>query len=177
MRYAIPTLCFALFSILSLSGCAGDGTTSAGADGVPDVQTPSDRTTPAPMPAALAEDLPILGKVTGDQLPVSDPMLNLINAEAVASLNLAERFAEQGFTLDPQQHSVILLSLGEQPTGGYAADITALQRKGAEVYVQGVATAPPADAATTSAITYPFAAVAVDKLPRNTPIRSDITSE
>ena len=125
---------------------------------------------------ATVEAVPIRARISGDQLAVENQSLSLLDGMQMTQLGLTERLQEAGFTVDPARHSVVLLSLGEQPTGGYEARITALQRKGDLLYVQGTAERPAADATTTQQVTYPFSAVVVDKLPSGLTLRSDITS-
>ena len=171
MRKACSLITTFVLTLPLLPGCAGSSNTTADRSADP---TTADQ---SPISAApVADAVPILAKITGQELPISNPMLGRVNADAVSKLDLPERFADNGFELNLDQHSVILLSLGEQATGGYAADIIALQRSGDELFVQGTATAPAEQTAATQAKTYPFAAVVVDKLPSNIMIRSDITS-
>ncbi|MEO1237961.1 MAG: protease complex subunit PrcB family protein [Planctomycetota bacterium] len=125
---------------------------------------------------ALATSAPILGQVSGDEPAIQSYGLGVLDPAAFADLGLDTKFVDQGVKVDFARHSVILLSLGEQPTGGYAAEITALQVKGNEVFVQATATRPGPEATVTQAITYPYAAVATEKLPAGVVLRSDITS-
>lgn len=151
---------------LLIVGCAGSQ--------AKDTSTPDDKMTTITQP--MAENVEILGKVAGDQLPIKSHGLGLINAAALGDLGLRETFAAEGVELDLAEHSVILFSLGKQPTGGYAADINGLQRKGDQLYVQATAIAPNTDEATTEAVSYPYCAVAVKKLPGGITVLSDITS-
>ena len=172
-----------VLSLSLLAGCAGSGKTASDPSDGPststapraDVMSGSEDSN-ASMTDAKAMDVPIIAKVTGQELPVSDPMLGLVNEAALSKLGLDQKFADEGVELDPQKHSVILLSLGQCDTAGYAADISALQRKGEELFVQGTATAPDGVDNVAQVQTYPFAAVAVEKLPQGTRVRSDIKS-
>lgn len=60
-----------------------------------------------------------------------------------------------------ETESVIVVALGEVPTGGYGVTITGVQKKGDDIYVQ-FTTSEPTGAAT-QVISYPYAAVAVPK--------------
>lgn len=147
---------------LLLTGCAGGSS-----------PTPTE---PAPVVKTLAEAVPIIAKVSGDRLPIESHGLGVINESTFDGLGLREVFAQAGADIDFSQHSVILFSLGQQPTAGFSADINGLQLKGKQLYVQGTAVAPGPNAVTTQAITYPYAAVAVEKLPSGVTLLSDITS-
>ncbi len=127
------------------------------------------------MDAAVMQDVravPILGKIAGNQLPISMYSLVQLNEQEFNEFDLAR----DGFRPNFDKHSVILLSLGEQPTGGYAADIEAIQLIEDELYVQAVASAPKSGESVTQQLTYPFSAVIVSKLPEDLTLRSDITS-
>lgn len=60
-----------------------------------------------------------------------------------------------------ETESVIVVALGEVPTGGFGVKITGVQKKGDDIFVQ-FTTSEPTGAAT-QVISYPFAAVAVPK--------------
>ncbi len=81
----------------------------------------------------------------------------LLNAAGDSAANLE--------TLAPnyQTETVIVVALGEVPTGGYGVNITGVQKKGDQLFVQFTVSQPAADAVTTQALTYPYAAVAVPK--------------
>jgi len=142
--------------------------------GTDPVKTPAPRQAAPPSAGpALAVDVPILGKVSGDQLSGDAYGLKLLDVASLVGTGLGQAFASAGVELD-EQHSVVLLALGEQPSTGYEADITALQHKGGTLYVQGTATTPADDASTSALVTRPFAAVAVERVPVGTVVRSDI---
>ncbi|MEO0515222.1 MAG: protease complex subunit PrcB family protein [Planctomycetota bacterium] len=145
---------------LFFAGCAGGGASESS----------------APAVKMMAEAVPIIAKVSGDQLLIESHGLGVIYADALDGLGLREAFAQAGADVDLSQHSVILFSLGEQPTGGFSADINGLQIKGKQVYVQGTAVAPGPNTVVTQALTYPYCAVAVEKLPSGVTLLSDITS-
>ncbi|MEM9883250.1 MAG: protease complex subunit PrcB family protein [Planctomycetota bacterium] len=150
----------ALGLVLVLTGCrSGD----AGLDDGPSTEP-------------LASGVVILAQVAGTDLPIETYGLGLVDPGAFGQLGLDEKFTELEVGVDFDMHSVILLSLGQQPTGGYSAEITGLQLKGDLLYVQATAVAPGPDDATTKAITYPYSAVAVPKLPGGLTLLSDITS-
>lgn len=157
-----PALTAALALTLMLTAC--------GTDPAP---TPVTRTAPpASAGPLLAIDVPVLGKVSGDQLASDDYGVKMMDVAALAGTGLEQAFAAAGIDLDPAQHTVVLMALGEQSQGGYVVDITALQRKGGTLYVQGIAQQPGEGASAES--TRPFAAVAIDLVPVGTVVRSDI---
>lgn len=164
MRLTTTLLLTTLLAVALLTGCSGTKakTKAPAADREP--------------VSRQAEGVQILGKIAGSDLNLSSYYLGVLDAAAVQQFNLAPRFAAQGVTLDVDQHSVVLFSLGTQPTAGFEADILAMQRKGSQLYVQGTAAAPGSDTAVAQQLTTPFCAVAVAKLPSNLTVLSDITS-
>ena len=164
LSHRLTAAALLLAPALALTACGSD----------PVQTTPVREAAPASAGPALAIDVPILGKVSGDQLAGDDYGVKLLNVAELVGTGLGQAFASAGVELDPEAHSVVLLALGEQPSGGFAADITALQHKGGTLYVQGTATAPADDAATTAVLTRPFSAVAVQRVPVGTVVRSDI---
>ena len=161
MRLFTSSLALIALSGVLLAGCSSDSATT---------------TTSTPAADPLASNVPILAKISGDQLPIDQPMLQMLDEAAVQEMGLADALSEQGIGYDFDQHAVLLLSLGEQATGGFSADITAIQQVGNELYVQGTAVAPGPDAVVTQAVTFPFCAVAIDRPAPGVKIRSDITS-
>lgn len=150
---------------LLMLGCAGGG--SSASTGTPEA---------APPAKVYAKPVKIIAKVSGDQMPIESHGIGLLDDAALDGLGLRAAFAEAGVPVDLSVQSVVLFSLGEQSTGGFAADITGLQLKGDTLYVQGTAEAPAASDATSQAITFPYCAVVTPKLPSGLTLLSDITS-
>ena len=63
--------------------------------------------------------------------------------------------------LDFDKYDLVIVALGEQPTGGYSVTIESIQLDGGELAVTGKASAPGPDAVTTQALTYPYSAVTI----------------
>jgi len=120
LSHRLTAAALLLAPALALTACGSD----------PVQTTPVREAAPASAGPALAIDVPILGKVSGDQLAGDDYGVKLLNVAELVGTGLGQAFASAGVELDPEAHSVVLLALGEQPSGGFAADITALQHKG-----------------------------------------------
>ena len=69
--------------------------------------------------------------------------------------------------IDFDQNDLVIVSLGERPTGGYAIEIDSVQLQGGELAVTGKASTPGPDANTTQALTYPYSAVLIANTPAN----------
>src|SRR5690606_28838333 len=109
------------------SGAQDDGSMARGDD--------ADRT------LVLAEPVEILGQRDGDQGDLPHAGIWLIRSED--DLRQANSATIGGLGVDLAEHDIVIVGLGEQPTGGYAVDITAIQQVGDALFVQ-VATESPA---------------------------------
>ena len=69
--------------------------------------------------------------------------------------------------------SIVVFSLGEQPTGGYWAWITGVQRSGGKLWVQATVNRPADGAATAQVMSYPVAAAVIDRQSGITQVYTD----
>jgi len=135
-------LMVAALASTALIGCKGDGDTDASSDGV-----------------TLATPVPIGERVNGNSAALKT--LGTYHIETKAqydALGDAEIFPGG---LDFGENDLVIVALGEQPTGGYSVTIESIQLAGGELAVTGKATAPGPDAVTTQALTYPYCAVSI----------------
>jgi len=108
------------------------------------------------------EPVPILAMHHGDDSGLSDQVVLLINSQAQLERTGSEELLNKGVDFD--QASLVVLALGERPTGGHWARITGLQAGGGTLYVQGIANRPDRSGAVTQVMSYPYCAVEVAKL-------------
>lgn len=172
--------CFLLLT-LGLFGCEGEGPrpallshprpTAAKPAAPPYTEAPA-AVQPTPAAGDL-QPLPIVQQFTGDDSAFQIPEIFLVQSRqelaALGSLDLINH------PVDFAKQSVLILALGQQPTGGYWARITAVQLQGDVLHVQGFANRPSASQATSQALTYPYAAAVIPKVQPQT-LRSDIQS-
>ncbi len=133
-----------------VGGCAsgpGEATGGSGATGVPATR------------AAAAEPVEVLELVRGDNAALSRGGVMLV--KDAAALEATGLTTIEGLSPNWDEQDVVILALGEQTTGGFWADIRGIQLVGDTLYVQGVVNRPGDDAATTQAITHPFAAALI----------------
>ena len=110
---------------------------------------------------AEPKTMPILRDLEG-----SDPALT---APDVVLINSTEELTHTGSTalanLNPDfaTESMVLLALGERPTGGYHGEITSVRRTADTLIVTGIAHRPGPDEMVVQVITYPFHAVMIPK--------------
>ncbi|MEE9212260.1 MAG: protease complex subunit PrcB family protein [Phycisphaeraceae bacterium] len=78
--------------------------------------------------------------------------------EALGSTDLVKQ------DIDFTNVSLVVFSLGEQPTGGYWAYINSVQIRGDDLYVQGVANQPGPNDMVAQVLTYPLCAVEIEKV-------------
>ncbi len=129
---------------LVLVGCKSDGGSGSEA--------------PAPAPT-LAQPVEMIESVNGDSPALKSIGAMLIKTQAqYDALGDADIFPGG---LDFTKHDLVIVALGEQPTGGYSIDITSIQRVGDELAISGNATRPGEGDAVTQAITYPYDAVII----------------
>ena len=131
-----PGCCLA--ALLVLAGCQSDATLSSNAMGVA-----------------------ILNQMRGNDPALRDPAVKLINSQEELTALASEALSK--LTVDFHAQSLLIVALGQKPTGGYWVRIDAVQRQGADLYLQGVANAPGNDQMTTMMLTYPFAAAVIPK--------------
>lgn len=173
------TLCNSLL-LLVLVGCGIEGPRPALPSGRRHAAAPTpqvERVAPqVPLGSVHADGLqplPIVQHITGDDAAFQAPKVFLIQSRqelaAVGSVELINH------PIDFDRYCLVVLSLGQQPTGGYWARITAAQLQGDVLYVQGFVNRPSAGQAVSQAITHPYAAAVIPKAhPRS--VQSDIQS-
>lgn len=118
---------------------------------------PSGSAGPAPAMAANTEPVPVLREIQGDDASLKLPAAVLVNAASETKVNLAS------LEVDFEKESVVIVSLGTQPTGHYGIKINSAQKKGTKLFVQGIALLPQNSAAAPQTPTNPFAAVVIPK--------------
>ena len=117
---------------------------------------------PKPTKHSMSEPVAIKQAKAGSDQALRTSGVRVINNEAELKELGAESF--EIFNPNFENESIVILSLGEQKTGGYWVEITGLQQVGETLYVQGVANKPGEEEIVTEAIEYPYAAVLVEKV-------------
>ena len=110
------------------------------------------RTVPVPILQHHQADDPVFKEV-GTVLINSQEQL-----DSHGSLSLGD------LDIDFDRHSLVILAVGEQPTGGWSATITGVQQRGDALYFQGLVHQPGADDVVSQALTYPIAAAVIEKV-------------
>jgi hypothetical protein len=120
------------------------------------------------------ERVRILSRQAGDDAALKTPGVWLITSDAELLKTGASSLAQ--VPVDFANQSLVVVALGERPTGGYWARITNLQRKGHTLYVQGQANQPGDNDVTTQVISYPYEAVIIERQQGVTRVLSEIES-
>lgn len=128
--------------------------------GLPACQSTSS-STPSVAGTFGTQPVPIIAHLTGNDPALKYPSVLLINSQAELARLGAQELSRH--PVDFNQHSLVVLALGEKPTGGYWARITAIQKSGTDLFVQGIANRPAKDQPVTQALSYPYAAAIVPK--------------
>ena len=110
-------------------------------------------------PSALASPVEIVEGMTGD----SEALAGVVGVRLIKTQEQFDALGDPRIypSLDFEEFDLVIASLGQRNTGGYAVEITALQQEGATLVVVGHATVPGEDAVTTQAITHPYAAAVI----------------
>jgi PrcB C-terminal len=113
------------------------------------------------MPAT--DPVPILRRASGSDMAVkTEPLeVTLINSADALTAAAGDKLA--ALAVDFAHESLLVLSLGEQPTGGYWVRMTAVQQGPGGLYVQGLVNVPGDGEQVTPEKTYPYDAVVIPK--------------
>ena len=154
MHKVVPFCVFMLMVLVGLTGCKSNKESED--------MTQRD---------VLAEPVQILSSAQGPQCGIETAMVKLIQTPAELEKMNAPVLEE--LKVDFQKNDIVLATLGTCPTGGFAINITAIQKEGDTLYVEGSTTVPPADAMVTQALTQPYCAAVIPKTGA-TKVRSSI---
>lgn len=108
-------------------------------------------------PIVLAEPVPIVAQNSGDSAAI-DRSVTLIRTQAEYDALGDESIMPN---VDYEVNDLVIVSMGQQPTGGYSVKITGVQLVGDELAVTGVSKVPSPDALVTQALTHPYDAVVI----------------
>ena len=114
------------------------------------------------MGAMKAEPVAIKSQMHGQQMKGGETGVKLVNSDAEW-----ESLEIEGMKPNFGKESVVLLSLGEVPSGGYWARITGVQQVGDVVYVQGVVNQPAPGQVVTQAMESPYCVAVIEKVDAN----------
>jgi hypothetical protein len=109
-----------------------------------------------------AEPVAILNQHQGSEAALAGPDVFVVNSQEQLQALGCEDLIDKG--IDFSRRSLVIVALGERPTGGHTVLINGVQLQNSDLYVQGVATEPSPDATVTQALTHPYAAAEVDKI-------------
>jgi len=154
-----------LIGVLGLAAC------QSGSSPNPQPAAPSGRVSAA-APTDLTP-LAIVQHIAGEDPGFPSPQIFLIQSRdqllALGSQELINHNVDFG------RHTLAVIALGRQATGGYWARITAAQLQGDVLHLQGFANRPGQEQAVSQATTCPYAAIVLPKV-KPAGLRSDIQS-
>ncbi|MEM6507213.1 MAG: protease complex subunit PrcB family protein [Planctomycetota bacterium] len=131
-------LLVAVLAGVTLTGCKSDGDTGG---------------------TSLAQPVTILERVSGDSAALKELGSYHIETKAqYEALGDADIFPGE---VDFDANDLVIVSLGERSTGGFAVNIESIQLAGGELAITGEATKPAEADAVTQALTYPYSAVLI----------------
>lgn len=116
-------------------------------------------TTEPPPQRTLADAVPILRHVTGNEPAFVTPQTLLIDSQS--KLQALGASALAAMEVDFVKEALLVVSLGERPTGGYRVDVTGVRRLDRTLILQITARRPGPNEGVTLAATHPFAAAVI----------------
>lgn len=116
----------------------------------------------------------MVAHVNGEDPALRDPNLRLITTQE--EFNRLGSDELRRLTPDFGRESLVLLSLGERPTGGYWTHVRRLDREGDDLWVYGTVNRPASDETVSQGASYPYEAVVIAKVPATTRLRNGIES-
>lgn len=139
------------------------------------VMGPGCSSNPAPdeTEAGQPQNVTIVEKIHHDVSGIDTPGVYLIRSQQ--QLDEFGSATLKALRVDFSESSLVVLALGQQPTAGYWARITAIVQMGDSLIVQGLANRPAADQLVAQVLTTPFCA-AVIPVTTASEVRSQITS-
>ncbi|MEX0887382.1 MAG: protease complex subunit PrcB family protein [Phycisphaeraceae bacterium] len=145
MRNCVPHVLMPLLAITLLFGCESDGPSPQAAG-------------PAPQ---RAQPVRIVEQIHGDDPALQRTAVLWIRAEDEQDVLGSDALAD--LDVDFETQDVIVVAVGEVPTGGHWAYIDSVDRVGDVLNVNGRVNRPAADEAVTQAMAHPFAAAVIEK--------------
>lgn len=97
----------------------------------------------------------------------NDSALATLEVHLIRSREELDRLGSRALSrlaVDFEAQSLLLVALGEKRSGGHAAKIESIQRRGSTLHLRVVATAPGEGQMVTMALTYPYAAAVIAKI-------------
>lgn len=115
--------------------------------------------TEPPPQRTLVDAVPILRQVTGNEPALTTPQTLLIDSRS--KLEALGAPALTAMEVDFVKEGLLVVSLGERPTGGYRVEVTGVRRLERTLILQITARRPGLNEGVTLAMTYPFAAAVI----------------
>ncbi|MCC7145289.1 MAG: protease complex subunit PrcB family protein [Phycisphaeraceae bacterium] len=123
--------------------------------------------------SSAAKPVTIVQRFAGSDPGLIAPQVLLITSPAQLRETGSQILAHK--PVDFTRYSLVLLALGEQPTGGYWGCVVGVQRSGRTLFVQAQANRPDAQQPVAMVRTYPYAAAVIPKF-TVMQVKSDIQS-
>jgi|LSQX01.2.fsa_nt_gb PBP1b-binding outer membrane lipoprotein LpoB len=98
---------------------------------------------------------------TDEVVEVGFEVLDIEDLDEDLQGQVEDLIKEEGLVVLDEENSIVLVSLGERPTGGYALT-AAVEKQQDEILVKIAEIEPDEDAATTQVITYPYIILKID---------------
>ena len=138
---------------LALAALLGPAIVSAGC------KSDGDVVADPPEMGDVAQPVVIIESASGTSAALTDLGVMLIKTQAeYDALGEPDIFPGE---FDFDQYDLVIVALGQQPSGGYSVDITSIQQAGDKLLVNGTTRRPGEDEFVTTALTYPYDAAMI----------------
>ncbi len=129
---------------------------------------------PAHLKPGAGEGVGILRQFNGGDSQLRQPVVALINNEEQrTALGSA---AINSISIDFNSESLLVVAVGEKPTGGYWVRIDSVQSYKNDLYFQGTANAPGEGEMVAQSLTYPWAAAVIERVEDGIVLHPEIES-
>jgi len=129
---------------------------------------------PAHLKPGAGEGMRILRHFNGGDSHLHEPVVTLINSKQ--QRDALGSAAIDGISMNFNIESLLVVAVGEKPTGGYWVRIDGVQLYDNELYFQGTANAPGESDIVAQALTYPWAAAVIPRVADDATLHPEIES-
>lgn len=127
-----------------------------------DVNQPAENNEEQNVDVQENEDNEVVEEEEVEVVNVGFEVLNFEELDEELQEKAEEAMKEEGFVILDEEDSIILIALGERPTGGYSVEVQAVEKHEDEVTIVYAELEPNEDDAVTEAIEYPFVIIKID---------------
>lgn len=115
-----------------------------------------------------ANALPLQRHYAGDDAGLKTAAVTLVNSKAELDALGSQELASK--PVDFEHESLVVVALGQRPTGGWWAKIDSVQLQGDQLFVQATINRPAEGVPVLQVVTHPYAAAVISKVAKALPV-------